>query len=62
MNKYQWPASRLSEKEMAILFQMRQNTNRSICELLREAVHIAYVEVKDGTIARRISQDSSETV
>jgi len=42
MNKYQWPASKLSEKEMAILFQMRCKTSKSICELLRKAVHIAY--------------------
>lgn len=62
MGNYQWPASRLSEKEMAILFQMRCKTSKSICELLREAVHVAYSEVKDETIARRISQDSSKTV
>jgi len=45
MNKYQWPASRLDEKEMALLFRERQKTKESICELLRRAVHIAYGEV-----------------
>ncbi len=45
MNKYQWPASRLDEKEMALLFQEKQRTKESICELLRRAVHIAYGEV-----------------
>ena len=42
MNKYQWPASRLDEKEMALLFQEKQKTKESICELLRRAVNIAY--------------------
>ena len=45
MSKYQWPASRLDEKEMALLFQEKQKTKKSICELLRRAVHIAYGEV-----------------
>ena len=42
MNKYQWPASRLDEKEMALLFHRKQKTGKSICELLRMAVHEAY--------------------
>ncbi|MFH1503926.1 MAG: hypothetical protein ABIH08_00825 [Candidatus Omnitrophota bacterium] len=42
MNKYQWPASRLDEKEMALLFHRKQKTGKSICELLRLAVHEAY--------------------
>jgi hypothetical protein len=41
-SKYQWPASRLSDNEMALLFQEKQKTKRSICELLRRAVNIAY--------------------
>ena len=45
MSKYQWPASRLDEKEMVSLFRERQKTKKSICELLRRAVHIAYGEV-----------------
>ena len=45
MNKYQWPASRLDEKEMALLFREKQKSKKSICELLRRAVHIAYGEV-----------------
>ena len=44
MSKYQWPASRLDEKEMDLLFQARQKTRKSICELLRQAIHIAYGE------------------
>jgi uncharacterized protein involved in tolerance to divalent cations len=44
-SKYQWPASRLDEKEMALLFRTKQRTHKSICELLRQAIHIAYVEV-----------------
>ena len=46
MNKYQWPASRLDEKEMALLFREKQKTGRSICELLRLAVHMAYSDVE----------------
>jgi len=42
MNKYQWPASRLDEEEMALLFYEKQKTQKSICELLRRAVHTAY--------------------
>ena len=45
MSKYQWPASRLDQEEMALLFQAKQKTRKSICELLRQAVHIAYGEV-----------------
>ena len=48
MNKYQWPASRLDEKEMALLFHQKQKTGKSICELLRKAVHIAYGEVNNN--------------
>lgn len=40
--KYQWPASRLGDKEMALLFQEKQKAKTSICELLRRAVNIAY--------------------
>jgi len=46
MNKYQWPASRLDEEEMALLFQAKQKTQKSICELLRRAVHAAYGDIK----------------
>jgi len=41
-SKYQWPASRLGDKEMALLFQEKQKAKTSICELLRRAVNIAY--------------------
>jgi hypothetical protein len=60
MGKYQWPASRLDEKEMALLFHEKQKTKKSICELLRRAVHIAYSEVageKNGTKTRKEVQD-----
>jgi len=43
-SKYQWPASRLGDQEMALLFWEKQKTKRSICELLRRAVNIAYGE------------------
>ena len=43
--KYQWPASRLGDKEMALLFQEKQKAKMSICELLRRAVIIAYGEI-----------------
>jgi len=48
MNKYQWPASRLDEEEMGLLFRERQKTKESICELLRKAAHIAYGEVNNN--------------
>src|SRR3989339_792405 len=41
-SKYQWPASRLGDKEMALLFQEKQKAKTSICELLCRAVNIAY--------------------
>lgn len=41
-SKYQWPASSLSDKEMSLLYQEKQRTKKSICELLRTAVLIAY--------------------
>ena len=44
-SKYQWPASRLGDKEMALLFQEKQKAKTSICELLRRAVNIAYGEI-----------------
>jgi len=46
MNKYQWPGSRLTEEEMALLFREKQKTRKSICELLRIAVHTAYGDIK----------------
>jgi len=44
--KYQWPASRLGDKEMALLFQEKQKAKMSICELLRRSVNIAYGELE----------------
>jgi hypothetical protein len=57
MSKYQWPASRLDEKEMALLFQEKQKTKNSICELLRRAVHIAYGEVAGKENGRKIRKE-----
>ena len=68
MSKYQWPASRLAEKEMEILFLMRGKTKQSICELLREAVHIAYNSSVNfhnsaiGSNKRGISNDDTRTL
>jgi len=64
MSKYQWPASRLDEKEMALLFHEKQKTKKSICELLRKAVHIAYGEVagkKTGKNIRKEVRDGYQT-
>lgn len=33
---------------MVLLFQEKQKTKKSICELLRRAVHIAYSDVAVG--------------
>jgi len=57
MGKYQWPASRLDEKEMALLFHEKQKTKNSICELLRRAVHIAYGEVAGEENGRKIRKE-----
>jgi len=57
MGKYQWPASRLDEKEMALLFQEKQQSRTSICELLRRAVHIAYGEVAGEENGRKIRKE-----
>jgi len=57
MSKYQWPASRLDEKEMALLFYEKQKTKESICGLLRRAVHIAYGEVTGKENGRKIRKE-----
>jgi len=46
INKYQWPASRLTDEEMVLLFNEKQESKKSICELLRRAVHIAYGDIE----------------
>ena len=66
MSKYQWPASRLDEEEMALLFQTKQKTQKSICELLRRAVHVAYgnksncVKFGDSRTKKEISDESEK--
>ena len=42
MKKYPWPASAVSEKEMEILYNMRQKTNIPITKLIREAIRKTY--------------------
>lgn len=37
-SKYQWPADKLTDKEMAILYQWRQKTKTPINQLLRQAI------------------------
>ena len=62
MSKYQWPASKLTEKEMELLFLARESTGRSICELLKDAVHTAYDGVKNGTITTGISRNTTQAL
>ncbi len=42
--KYQWPASRLSEKEMSLLFKARLALKKPITKLIVEAVYKTYNE------------------
>lgn len=37
-SKYQWPADKLTDKEMTILYQWRQKTKTPINHLLRQAI------------------------
>ncbi len=39
---YAWPASALTEVEMAVLADVRQETGKPISMLLKEAVQLAY--------------------
>ena len=40
--KYPWPASGISEKEMEILYNMRQKTKTPITKLVKEAINKTY--------------------
>ena len=42
MKKYSWPASAVSEKDMQILYDMRQKTQKPIPQLIKEAIRITY--------------------
>jgi hypothetical protein len=42
MKKYSWPASAVSEKEMQILYDMRQKTKKPISKLNKEAIRKTY--------------------
>ena len=37
-SKYQWPADKITQKEMAMLYRMKKKTGLSINELLRKCV------------------------
>ena len=39
---YAWPASSLTDTEMAVLANVRQETGKPISTLLKEAVQLAY--------------------
>jgi len=40
--RYDWPASRLTSREMSLLLVARARTGLPITELLRRAVQVAY--------------------
>ena len=42
VKKYSWPASAVSEKEMQILYDMRQKTKKPISKLIKEAIRKTY--------------------
>ena len=52
--KYPWPASRLTAREMSLLYRVRARRGTPINELLRLAVKKAY------PINERLRGDSSE--
>ena len=39
---YQWPASRITKKDMKKLSELKKQTGKSITHLLHEALTIAY--------------------
>ena len=39
---YYWPASRLSDREMDLLYAVRERSGLPVNELLRRAVQVAY--------------------
>ncbi len=41
LGKYQWPASRITPAEMAILTEMRTRTKTPITELIRQCIQFA---------------------
>jgi len=42
MKKYPWPASAVSEKEMELLYNMRQKKKIPITKLVKEAINKTY--------------------
>ena len=44
--KYPWPASAVSEKEMEMLYYMREKTKTPITQLVKEAIQKTYSRKK----------------
>ena len=42
MKRYQWPSSRLTEREMKFLYEQKLRCGMPITELIREAIELAY--------------------
>lgn len=42
MKRYQWPSSRLTEREMKLLYEHKLRCGIPITELIREAIELAY--------------------
>ncbi len=40
--KYPWPASAVTDKEMEVLYNMRQQTKTPISKLIKEAINKTY--------------------
>ena len=40
--KYSWPASKLDEKDMLLLFKMREKKSKPITLLIKEAINKTY--------------------
>jgi len=42
VKKYSWPASAVSEKDMQMLYDMRQKTKKPLAKLIKEAIRKTY--------------------
>jgi len=59
-NKYRWPASALTEKEMGFLTDWRQKTGTPISKLLKQAVNVCQdVLKKEGRKEVKIDEKGS---
>ena len=45
---YPWPASKLTEKEMAILYKIKQRIKKPVTVLIKEAVQKQYAKRKES--------------